>query len=345
VAHNFRNVLAGISANSQLIQMRYRDDQPLAQIAERLNSAVERGARLVDGLMQFSRKEKAKDFRVLDLTEVIKETYDLVCKSFDKKIDIQADFPVSISVMGDPSGLSQIFMNLCTNARDAMPDGGQLRIEARQKGNQAEVIISDTGYGMDKETAEKCFDPFFTTKEGYKGTGLGLSTTYGIVKEHGGDIHVYSELDKGTTLKIYLPLVLAEGEKREETRPEIVRGSGQKILIVDDEEEVLGPMEEMLEGLGYMAATASSGKGAIEKYKAFQPDVVLLDRNMPEMDGITCGRKIIQHNPKAGIVLLSGYDDQGPNGIDSQTREFIKGYLTKPVDMVELSQVLARLLK
>ncbi|MDY7034770.1 MAG: PAS domain S-box protein [Thermodesulfobacteriota bacterium] len=340
VAHNFRNILSGILVNSQVLEMKHHDDKSLMEVAQRLNSAVRKGARLVDGLVQFSRKESSREFKRLDLSEVIQGTYNLISKSFGRRIDIQVDLPGSLPVMGDHSGLSQVIMNLSTNALDAMPDGGKLRIEASEKGGKVEVIISDTGEGMDKETQEKCFDPFFSTKDVDKGTGLGLSTAYGIVKEHGGDIHVYSELDKGTTFRLHLPLAVSEEEDIQEDQSEIVHGGGQKILIVDDDRDMLKPMEDFLEGIGYSAASVSSGENAIVKYASWQPDAVLIDRNMPEMDGITCAKMIIKQDPGAKVILVSGYDEDGPNGIDYRTRMFIAGYLTKPIDMVELGRLL-----
>ena len=343
VAHNFRNVLAGISVNNQLIQMKYPDKKKLIDITDRINNSVKRGSQLVSELTQFSRKQSTKNFRIMNLAEVIKDTYDLVSKSFDKLIDIRIDLPDSLPVMGDSSSLSQVMMNLCTNARDAMPEGGVLSIKARQKGKQAEIIISDTGHGMDKETLKKCFDPFYSTKEVDKGTGLGLSTSYGIVREHDGDIHAYSELNKGTTFKLYFPMSIADEDRKHKDGPEILRGKGEKILIVDDEIEVLGPMEEMLEGLGYRAKSSSSGKEAIERFASWRPHAVCLDRNMPGMDGITCAGKIIELDPAAKIILISGYDKQGPNGIDYKTGDYVKGYLTKPIDIVQLSRILGRL--
>jgi len=198
---------------------------------------------------------------------------------------------------------------------------------------------------MDKETREKCFDPFFTTKELDKGTGLGLSTSYGIVKEHGGQIRVYSEIGQGTTLKLFFPLDLSDELGEQEPSDETSRGKGQRILIVDDETAVCKAMEELLEGFGYHVAYVSSGKAAILKYKSWQPDAVLLDRNMPEMDGISCAEKIMDYDPNAKIVIISGYDEHGPLAIDEQRKRLIKGYLTKPIDMTELSTLLARVLE
>jgi two-component system cell cycle sensor histidine kinase/response regulator CckA len=344
VAHNFRNILAGISINSQLIEMKYPNDSTLVHIAEKIIRAVERGAKLVDGLMHFSRKERKKQFKRLDVAQILYETHDLICKCFAKNIDISINVPELPSVIGDHSGLSQVFMNLCVNARDSMPNGGRLLINAEQKGNEVEICFSDTGQGMDKETQEQCIDPFFTTKDGHSGTGLGLSVSHGIVKEHGGHIRVYSELNAGTTFRISLPIAIDGKRNVQEEFLRVIRGLGQKILVVDDETEFLQPMVEMLEGLGYRTAAAQSGEEAIEMYRAFQPDLVLMDRNMAGMDGLSCGKEIIENDPDAKIVIMSGYDPICPQAIDTPSWEWTKDYFTKPVDMIELSHVLGRVI-
>jgi DNA-binding NtrC family response regulator len=348
ISHNFRNILSGITVNNQLIQIKYAEDSKLQKIAASINKFVRRGSDLVDELMQFSRKKPETKLDTLNLFEVLQETHNLIIESFQKNIDIHMDVPDSILISGTRSGLSQVFMNLCTNARDAMPDGGELRIEAKQNKGQVEISIADTGIGMDSETLEKCFDPFFTTKDTGKGTGLGLSTIYGIVKNHGGDIKVTSELNKGTTFLVSLPQhPAAEEEKRQEdiTAVDTILGNGQKVLVVDDEIEVLKPMEDMLEGLGYSAASAESGKEALEKYKTWQPDVVLMDRNMPEMNGTRCAQLIIENDPDARIVLVSGYDEKGADGLSEEEKNLIKNYLTKPIDITKLSRMLAELFK
>ena len=344
VAHNFRNILAVVSMNSELVRMKYRDERALQEIADVISNYSKRGEQLIEGLMQFSRRESKKDYQPLNLDEVIRETYELTSISFDKMINIHLKIPEPLTIMGDHSGISQVLINLCTNAMDAMPEGGELHMEAKKEGEKALVIIADTGEGMDKDTQERCFDPFFTTKEVNKGTGLGLSTTYGIVKEHGGDIHVYSEIGQGTTFKLYFPLTSSDMRIPEESPAKIVRGKGEKVLVVDDEREMCRVMEELLKRLGYKAAYVRSGNSAIEKYKSWRPDVVLLDRNMPEMDGVSCSEKIMDYDPNAKIVIISGYDEDGPSGIDERKKRLIKGYLTKPIEMARLSLELAQVL-
>jgi nitrogen-specific signal transduction histidine kinase/CheY-like chemotaxis protein len=347
VAHNFRNTLTEVLVNTQVIQMNYKEKSDIAEITERITQSVKRGAGLVDGLLQFSRKQMAKEFSKLDLVEVIKETYRLVKKSFEKRFDVQIDVPDSLSILGDYSGLSQALMNLCTNARDAMPAGGQLRIQARQIGNHAELIVSDTGQGMKRKTIEQCFDPFFTTKPIGKGTGLGLSTTYGIVKSHEGLIHLESKPKKGTTITMTFPLAETGAAVEEKPGPtdEISYGNGEIILVVDDEEEILKAMQNLLKGLGYQSAIASSGKDAIEKFETMKPEVVLMDINMPEMNGINCAEKIFDLNPDVKIAFITGYEVEGLDEFGDRIKDSIKTFLTKPVELADLSSALSRLLQ
>ena len=347
VAHNFRNTLTEVLVNTQVIQMNYKEKSDIAEITERISQSVKRGAGLVDGLLQFSRKQMAKEFTRLDLVEVIKETYRLVKKSFDKRIDLKIDVPDRLPILGDYSGISQALMNLCTNARDAMPAGGQLRIQAKQIGNHAELIVSDSGQGMKRQTIEKCFDPFFTTKPIGKGTGLGLSTTYGIVKSHDGLIQVESKPRKGTTITMTFPLTEAGAAVEEAPRPaaKISYGNGEVILVVDDEEEILKAMQHLLKGLGYQSAIAGSGKDALEKYEAMKPEVVLMDINMPEMDGANCAEKILDINPDAKIAFITGYEVEGLDEFGDRIKNSVKTFLTKPVELADLSSALSRMLQ
>jgi len=206
VAHNFRNVLAGISVNCQVAEINYKDHTKLNELINRIDASVERGTHLIDGLMRFARKQMKTEFTIINLSTIIKDICRIIEKSFDEKIKISIDIPEFLTIMGNSAELYQAIMNLCANARDAMPDGGELLIKAMPEGNMATVIISDTGVGMDNETKEKCFDPFFTTKEVDKGAGLGLSTAYGTIKSHEGEIVVDTEPNNGAVFKIQFPL-------------------------------------------------------------------------------------------------------------------------------------------
>jgi len=344
VAHNFRNTLTEVLVNSQVLQMNHEGDDGVQEVTDRIHKSVKRGARLVDGLLQFSRRQIKNEFQKLDLAGLVKDTFDLIRQSFDQRIDIRIDAPDSLTIMGDPSGLSQALMNLCTNARDAMAEGGELSIQVNQIRDRALITVSDTGYGMDRETIEKCFDPFFTTKPVGQGTGLGLSTTYGIIKNHDGVIQVDSDPQKGTTFQISLPLAESEEELQDEKAPEIIRGSGERILIIDDEVQILEAMEDLLLGLNYRPIIANTGSEGLDKYREFNPEVVLLDINMPEMDGFTCADKLLDMDANATIAFISGYEMNGLDGLKEKVKASIKGYLTKPVDLPTLSHFLEQLL-
>jgi PAS domain S-box-containing protein len=344
VAHNFRNILAGISVNSQLLQLRHGESPELAEISTRLGRYVTRGSQLVEGLMQFARKPRDDRFRVVDLVEILEETHELARQSFDRKIELRLELPRTLPVLGDDPALRQVFMNLCTNARDAMPEGGILRLRAEREEERIVVEISDSGTGMDPETRKNCFDPFFTTKEVNAGTGLGLSTSYGIVKNHGGSIRVQSAPGEGTTFQVILPQAGVEPEAaHDHARTITVKGEGRRVLVVDDEEGMACGLEDLLESLGFDTLSATNGRDAIESFRKDRPDLVILDRNMPGMDGVACMEHMLAADPAARVVLVSGYDRDGPHGIDRRTRRAIAGYLTKPIEMSELGRLLEKL--
>ena len=345
VAHNFRNTLTEIMINSQLIQMSYKNVDGLHDVAGRINRSVKKGAQLVGGLLQFSRKQIKEEFNLINLASVIKDIYQIIQESFDKKIKIQTHLDDDLPILGDPTSLGQAFMNLCNNARDAMPDGGRLIISARQKGRQVHVEVSDTGAGMDREAVTKCFDPFYTSKPIGKGTGLGLSTTYGIIKSHDGLIIVDSEPGRGTTFKIQLSLATQEGQCHPESRPDIICGNGELVLVVDDEPEIRNAMEGLLEYLKYRTEFASSGIEGLEKYRSIQPDAVLMDINMPDMDGVSSIEEIFKYDPAANISIFSGYNQDTVDNLSPKAKAAIKDFIPKPIGLEALSAVLAKMLK
>jgi len=345
ISHNFRNLLAGIMTNCQLIHMKYRHIPELDRYAGEILKLTRAGSDLIKNLLQFSRKGSVESKAVINLSDVLAETHSLISQAFDKRFDIQTSWPELLPVYAEPSSLSQVFMNLCTNARDAMPDGGTLIITAEQGKAQAVATIQDTGVGMDKSTQEKVYDPFFTTKEPGKGTGLGLSTAYGIVKQHGGDIRIESEPGRGTTFRVLLPLADSTTHGVEPAATELIQGKGQRVLVVDDDETILQPMIELLEGLGYQASAVNNGRQAIEAYASWGPDVVLMDRSMPGMDGLETAKHILEADPEAWIILISGYDEDGPEGVEPKLPKSVKGYIPKPFDIAEVSKVLAEVFK
>ncbi len=344
ISHNFRNLLTGIMTNIQLIQMKYRHIPDLDQYTGEILKLTRAGSDLIKNLLKFSHKGPSESKAVINLSDVLAETLTIISRSFDKRVTIETHWPELLPVYAERTSLSQVFINMCMNARDAMPSGGTLSIKADQTGDRITVKISDTGVGMDKATLEKVYDPFFTTKAPGKGTGLGLSMAYGIVKQNGGQILIDSEPGLGTTFEILLPVPETTGRMVEALAPELFRGKGQKVLIADDDETVLQPMIELLEGLGYRAGAVSTGLQAVEAYISRRPDVILLDRSMPGMDGLKTARLILEQDPDARIILISGYDEEGPDGVDLSVRDSLKGYIPKPFDIGELSKVLAEVL-
>lgn len=346
VAHNFRNILQAIYGNIEYLELLREGDPEIEEIAEKIYDSVKKGADLSDDLLQFARQDKGgESFEEVDLTDVIEKTYNMISRVLDRKIELELELEKDLFVRGNPSLLSQVFMNLFTNARDALPAGGTIRIEARREGNEVAASISDTGIGMDKDTQEKVFDPFFTLKDVGRGTGLGLSTSSGIIQQHRGRIAVSSILGEGSTFEIRLP-ALRSIKKHPSARISKARTSGreEKVLVVDDDHLVLDSLASLINHLGYKAIKVSRSKEAPSSFDHHRPDLVLIDRNMPEMDGISCIKEIVRIDPGARIVIVSGYHEVGPDGIDQEVRDMIRGYITKPVELSELADTISRAL-
>jgi PAS domain S-box-containing protein len=345
-AHNFRNILQAISGNVEYLEMVYAEKPEVKELAVNVYDSVGKGVDLINNLLHFSQREENCEFADTDLAGVITEAHKIISRVFDRSIQIELDLDKDLFVRGNHALLSQIFMNLFTNARDAMPEGGKLRIEAIKRGDKVIANVSDTGCGMDKETLERVFDPFFTLKEVGKGTGLGLSTTHGIVEQHNGSISAESELGKGTIFTIRFPLAKGEDLPKSRSQKELIVGkAGQKVLIVDDERPALDALTHLSQSLGYEAIPIEDPTEALKNYQKWAPDVVLMDRNMPEMNGSRCVKELVRMDPNAKIIIVSGYDGSGPDGIDEDVSGLIKGYLTKPLKLEELSAAIDKALK
>ncbi len=340
MAHNFRNILQAISGNVEYIETIFREKLEVKELAKGIHNSIERGVDLINDLLHFSKRGDELQIADLDLADVIMKTYDIVHRVFDRKIQIEVKLEQGLFVKGNRSLLSQVFMNCFTNARDAMPEGGKLLIAGKKTEDKVVAIVSDTGHGMDKETLRKIFDPFFTLKEVGMGTGLGLSTARGIVEQHNGSIQVSSKPGKGTSVRIIFPRAKMERIERVEPKSQIINGRGQKVLIVDDERPVLDALTSLTRSLGYQTISVDRATEAIENYNKWAPDLVLMDRSMPEMDGVACIKRIMDMDPKSKIILISGYNESGENGIDESVKNNIKGYITKPCGMKELSRAL-----
>jgi signal transduction histidine kinase/pSer/pThr/pTyr-binding forkhead associated (FHA) protein/ActR/RegA family two-component response regulator len=344
IAHNFRNILQAISGNTEYMELVCGEKPDIADLTTNIFDSVEKGVDLINNLLHFSRRGGGYQMVHLDLADVIKQTHEIIARVLNRNIEIVLSLDKDLFVKGNRSLLSQVFMNLYINANDAMPNGGKLTVEAKRKGNKVTAVVSDTGIGMDEKTVERIFDPFFTLKEVGKGTGLGLSTVHGIVQEHKGDISVSSKPGKGANFRISFSYAAPETTEMGEPAREIIPGRGEKVLIVDDEKPALDALTAVCKKLGYEAIPVERPLDALQNYSEWDPDVVLMDRGMPKMDGVTCARKIVEIDPDARIIMVSGYEESGPNGIDESTKRLIKGYITKPCGIGELSQAISRAL-
>jgi CheY-like chemotaxis protein len=300
---------------------------------------------LINNLLHYSIRSRKVGMENLDLAEVINKTYEIIEKVLNKNITVKLDLEKGLFVKGNFTLLSQAFMNLFTNARDAMPDGGELRVKTKKTEGMITVYVSDTGHGIKEDVIDKIFDPFFTLKDMGTGSGLGLSTTLGIIKEHEGSITVASKYGEGASFKITLPVTEGEVKKEEDTLKRIVLGSKQKkVLIIDDEIPVLNALAIMVMNLGYEVIKADNAAEALMNYKNWSPDLVLIDRIMPDIDGIEGIRKLLKIDPAANIMIISGYDETVPHEIDEDVKRIIKGYLVKPCNMEELGRNISQAL-
>jgi PAS domain S-box-containing protein len=323
IAHDFNNVLSIVAACTELLRTRVKDEEA-ANFVETIVKAAERGASLTRQLLAFSRKQVTKPV-VLDLNERFPETRKLLrpLMGDDIEISILPRSPSALVEM-DPGLLDQVVLNLAVNARDAMPHGGKFVIETAlmtfdeaftemhrplTAGKYVMLAISDTGLGMDETTVSRIFEPFFTTKDVGKGTGLGLSTVYGIVRQSGGHIWVYSEPGRGTTFKVYLPS--AEEKIGMVLEPEaeegLVSGKGKTLLVVEDDDLLRNLTSKMLQEHGYTVIDAADGKTALEKLDHNHIDLVLTDVVMRGMSGPELVLRLIENHPEMKVVYMSGY--------------------------------------
>ncbi len=357
IAHDLNNVLAPILMSVQLLERKLSDSQHL-RLLKTLENNAQRGASLIKQLLSFARGIEGKR-TLIQIKYLIAEIEQIVRETFPKSIQLNVNITSDLNyVCGDATQLHQVLMNLVVNARDAMPKGGKLEISAEnlqideyyaqmnihaKTGAYIVVTVADTGVGMHPEIQERIFEPFFTTKEVGKGTGLGLSTALSIVKNHGGFVNVYSELNKGTIVKIYLPI-----QKAEETNvsccdeSEDLNGSGELILVVDDEPAIRKITKSCLEAYNYRVLTASNGIEAIEIYTKYQQEInlILLDMMMPEMDGETTIGLLQKINPKVKIVAISGLVLNYDSTLDKSLN--LKAFMSKPCTGKDLLHTLAK---
>jgi PAS domain S-box-containing protein len=336
IAHDFNNLLMVISGYSEFLLDRLGPDQALRGPAKEIASAAERATSLTRQLLAFSRKQMLTP-KVIDLNAVVTENLKMLTRLIGEDIDLVMIPGTELGpVKADPGQIEQVILNLAVNARDAMPQGGRLTIETSnvtldesyarlhapvQPGDYTMLVITDTGIGMDAETQSRIFEPFFTTK-GTKGTGLGLSTVYGIVKQSGGYIWVYSEPGKGTSFKVYLPHVTAEEATAVEkpAAPAVVplETARETILVVEDEVNLRRLTRQFLDNQGYTVLEAADGAEAVQICVAHQGIIHLLltDVIMPGMNGRELAHRVSEIRPNMKVLYMSGYTENaiGHNG-------------------------------
>lgn len=325
IAHDFNNLLGVIIGYCEMLEEQIAPQSPMRKDCEQIKKAGERAASLTRQLLAFSRQQVLEP-KVLDLNATAHDLEKMLRRLIGEDIDLRTSFdPLLGSIKADRGQIEQVIMNLVVNARDAMPQGGMLTIETSnveldedydcrhpqvQPGSYVLLSVSDTGKGMDAETQARIFDPFFTTKELGKGTGLGLSTVYGVIRQSGGHIWVYSELGHGTTFKIYLPRVdeVAKAEKRKAGAATALRGAGT-ILLVEDEEPLRVLTRRFLGEAGYTVLDAGHPDKALQIAQEHRGPIHLLltDVIMPGMSGRMLVEKLAQIRPLPRIVYMSGY--------------------------------------
>ena len=301
------------------------EDEDTLKMLSIIEGSAERGAGIVKQVLTFARGVEGERV-LLQLKHLVSELAKVMAQTFPRNIDIQTNFPTDLwPVLGDATQLHQVLLNLCVNARDAMPQGGSIRLSAEnvdidqhfasmnpgaQLGPHVVLRASDTGSGMSPETMEKIFDPFFTTKEVGKGTGLGLATVIGIVKSHSGFLTVQSEVGVGTTFSVFLPASQeTKGSDTSKEEAPIVRGNGELVLVVDDEPPIREALVRTLEGNGYRVFTAEDGTDALHLYfqRRSEIAVVITDISMGQMDGVMLVRSLRKFDPKVRVIVSSGH--------------------------------------
>jgi two-component system, cell cycle sensor histidine kinase and response regulator CckA len=343
IAHDFNNALSVILSYADLICEELEVGSPMLDSVDEIRKAGVRAADLTRQLLMFSRQQVVEP-KVLDLSDVLSEMTKMLQRVVGEDVELTSVTAPSLGrVRIDPGSIQQLIMNLVVNARDAMPTGGQLTLETADvvldadyagahlgatAGPSVMLCVSDTGTGMDKATLGRIFEPFFTTKEIGKGTGLGLSTVFGIVKQGGGNIFVYSEVGVGTSVKIYLPRVDAPAESTRASRPAATPCGTETILLVEDEEPVRAVAREILRRHGYAVLEACNGGEALLlcEHHAGPIDLLLSDVVMPGMTGTELARRVVPLRPDIKVICMSGYtgDAAVRNGVAHPSIAFLQ---------------------
>jgi len=358
VAHDFNNVVSAILGWAEIGFEQSSDNPKAAEGFRHIREQAERAAALTRELLTFARHQVLQP-RAVDLNSVVGVLSSLLDKVIGKHIEVKCLTSPLDSVKADPTQLEQVLLNLCINARDAMPEGGRLVMETEmveldepycrfypyvKTGRYAVMSVADTGTGMDVETRERIFEPFFTTKAQGKGTGMGLAAAYGIVKQHGGFIHVYSEPAHGSLFRVYLPVMeggAAEGVAPKTLTPSMadLRGT-ETIVFAEDHESIREMARQTLVGLGYRVLTAADGEEALRLCENEKPELAILDVIMPKLGGPGTATKLSESFPEIRVLYTSGYSAESdviPNGAKGR-------YLQKPYSPRTLARLVRKIL-
>ena len=359
IAHDFNNVVGAILGWAELGLEQNRANPHVSDRFSRIREQAERAAALARQLLAFARQQVLQP-QAVDINAITSGLVSFLDKVIGKDIELKVVTAALDAVKADPTQLEQVLMNLCLNARDAMPEGGRLLIETEmvelddsycrfypyvKPGRYAVMSVSDTGIGMDTETRERIFEPFFTTKERGKGTGMGLATAYGIVKQHGGFIHVYSEPGQGSLFRVYLPAqegMAAEGASAKAPAASLgeMRGT-ETILIAEDHESIREMARQTLTNLGYRVLSACDGEEALKLCEKEEPSLAILDVVMPKLEGTAAASKLTALFTGLPILFTSGYSQDSENlaatMADAQ-------YLQKPYSPTTLGRLVREIL-
>jgi len=327
IAHDFNNILFPIVGYTELTMDDVPDGSQARQNLKEILKAANRAKELVQQILAFSR-QNCQERKPLKVQYLIKEALKLLRATIPTSVEINCNVDEDCGpIMGDPTQIHQVIMNLCTNAYQAMQEtGGQLEVslhkidisyketmqEAGMKpGKHLQLTVKDTGHGMEPAVMERIFEPYYTTKEQGKGTGLGLSVIHGIVKNHGGDITVNSQPGKGSTFNVYLPIIDAIDVVVDRVEPSTATKGKERILLIDDEEQIIDIEQQILERLGYKVTPKTDSEEALKEFAA-QPDqfdLVITDMTMPKMTGDQLARKMIDIKPKIPVILCTGFNE------------------------------------
>jgi PAS domain S-box-containing protein len=359
IAHDFNNVVSAILGWAELGFEQNRATPQIADRFARIREQAERAAALTRQLLAFARRQVLQP-KAVDINAVASGLVSFLEKVIARNIELKVITAAVDAVKADPTQLEQVLMNLCLNARDAMPSGGRLLIETEMveldesycrfypyvaPGRYAVLSVSDTGMGMNSETRERIFEPFFTTKEHGKGTGMGLATSYGIVKQHGGFIHVYSEPGQGSLFRVYLPAhegMLAEGSSAKAPLSAVVERRGSEtILIAEDHESIREMARQTLTSLGYRVLSACDGEEALRLCEKETPVLAILDLIMPKLGGPGAASRLTSLFPGLPILITSGYSQDSDNASPAMPDAH---YLQKPYSPTTLGRMVREIL-